>query len=375
MKKIIALTVAALMLGLTSCKKTPAEDADSNTASKASSAATDPEGSASDRAIAKPETSLINSNTLSISGDMENVDSVRIYSCEVSSASRGEVTQNLIFDGTVEDISSGEITFDADNVLSTENYDKDNSSVISNYHAMGVKVCVSNEQFEEWSELMLLDASLDTGVCDQHDCAFEGETACGAANGALLLQTVQPVWGDELIARMNAIRDYSALGYDYSEMEDGGYRMTGSMVSNSVNRYMADNGISGCELTDIAAENKSTEELIIEAINTGRPAAVIAAYRDGEILTEYDGDRRWITINAYRIDENGDLWFRWENTLKNEERWVESETIETAVQAFIDDDGDSGATERTLLTLSDGSEIKVTRYVISLSRPVVDSLL
>ena len=394
MKKLATIIAVVIMLSLTAynsnntIENDPAYSSDTETVSQTASVLTydEPEKSANnevaepeevqpDRTINKPDTKLINSNTILISSSLENVDSIRLYSYEVSSESGGVVTQDLIFEGIPEDITTGEISFDTQNVIKTETYEKDNSAIKTDYYAKGVKLCLSNEENEEWSDFMGLEVSFDTGVCNQYNCAFHGSTACGAANGTLLLQTVVPVWGSELTARMSAIRDYSALGYEYSAMADIDYCMTGIMVYNSVNKYMEDNGIEGYRITDLGTEDKPTEEIIIEAINTGRPAAIMVSYRFEVIYTDYQGYGHWITINAYRIDENGEVWLRWENTLTNKQYWVDSVTADKAIRVFTEGEGAQQSNNRPPLYMPDGTEVKLTRHVDALSEPVVDSFV
>lgn len=395
MKKAMAVVAAFLMLSLSACgaaieqqpvqptsttsvSKTEAvttSSAPDETASEADSLPTDMESEVPYRPISMPKISLTNSNTLIFEGKLENIDHIKIYCYSATSDNSAEVTQELIFDGTTADIFWGELSFDTQNILHTEVIPKDNSAIMTDFSARAIKVCAYNDGCEEWTEPLWLEAYLDTGVTNQYDCTFHGSSACGAANGALLLQTVDKVQEDELTARSTAIRDYSALGYEYSGMASIGYRMTGPMVVNSVNDFLADNGIEHIKLDDLDDADTPLEELIIGAINTGRPAAVIVSYFNNGIISDFKNIGHWITINGYRIDEEGQLQFRWENTLNKQQSWLDSESLTNSVQAFIDGTTGDGASERTLFTLSDGTDIKVTRHVIALSEPVVDSLI
>ena len=393
MKKLAAIIAVIMALSLTACNNNigdnSAESSDPETASQTGAVLTydqqetvssedeinEPEEVKPDRTIIRPEVKLINSNTLSVTSDLKNAENVKIYSYEVSSESGGVVTQNLIFEGSSEDITSEEIVFDIQNIIKTETYEKDNSAIKTDYSAKGIKLCLSNEENEEWSDFMGLEVSFDTGVCNQYNCTFYGSTACGAANGTLLLQTVVPVWGSDLTARMNAIRSYSALGYEYSAMADINYCMSGPMVYNSVNKYMEDNGIEGYKITDLGIADRPTDELIIEAINTGRPAAIMGSYSGGKITADPDKIGHWVTINAYRIDENGEVWFRWENTLNNGEGWVDSVTADSAIRVYVGNDSNNALENRVIFESPDGIEVKLTRHVDALSEPVVDSFI
>lgn len=312
---------------------------------------------------------LKNSNTIRIDSSLDNVETVKIYGYDVSSESGGIVSESLIFDGTAEDISGGELSFDTGNIIESRTYEKDNSAVKTSYYAQGVRLVFANKEHEESSGFMGLNVGFETGVVNQYNAELEGETACGAANGTLLLQTVLPVRDYELTQRMSTVRSYSALGYDYSLMDDVRWCMSGTMVANSVNKYLSDNNIEGYKIVDVGENEKSTTELIVEGIDSGRPVAVMGAFYMGQIVDYDSGFGHWYTINAYELDENGVYNFRWENTLNNEEHWTDSETITASVNIF------GKRSDMPPLEMPDGTKVKVGRFVDRLEEPVVDSFI
>ena len=117
-----------------------------------------------------------------------------------------------------------------------------------------------------------LEAYVNTGTFSQYSCTLAASTACGATAGTLILQSISYLSGDKLTQRMNTIRGYSALGDEYS---CGGpqYYLCGFQISNSLNKYLKDNGFDGYHLTNHRTD-KSTEETLKELISTGRPAVL-----------------------------------------------------------------------------------------------------
>lgn len=166
---------------------------------------------------------------------------------------------------------------------------------------------------------------IDTGTFYQYSCELAGDTACGATAGTLILQSISYVTGDDLTERMNTIRGYSALGDEYS-CGAPQYYLAGFQISNSVNRYLEENGFEGYRLTDHRTE-KSTEQTLMELISTGRPAVLEVCYGGAAVLEEFRGYSHWICVNAYRTTDSG-VEFRYSDTITNSESWVSSELLD-----------------------------------------------
>ena len=195
------------------------------------------------------------------------------------------------------------------------------------------------------------EAYVNTGTFSQYSCALAPSTACGATAGALILQSISYLSGDKLTQRMNTVRNYSALGDEYS---CGGpeYYLCGFQISNSLNRYLKDNGIQGYRLTNHRT-GRSTEETLKELISTGRPAVLEVCYANGEILADYRGYSHWICINGYRTTENG-VQFRYSDTIANSQLWVSSELL-----------------DRSNANVSYGSfYLQPERYIVSFDKPL-----
>ncbi len=195
------------------------------------------------------------------------------------------------------------------------------------------------------------EAYVNTGTFSQYSCTLSPSTACGATAGALILQSISYLSGDKLTQRMNTVRNYSALGDKYS---CGGpqYYLCGFQISNSLNRYLKDNGIDGYRLTNHRT-GRSTEETLKELISTGRPAVLEVCYANGEILADYRWYSHWICINGYRTTENG-VQFRYSDTIANGQLWVSSELL-----------------DRSNANVSYGSfYFQPERYIVSFDKPL-----
>ncbi len=311
--------------------------------------------------MTEPEFELLSANSINITSGLENVDSVNIYLCETSSANNGSVSEKLVYSAYAEDFNRSEdgytIEFDADNIISEAEYAVDNSEVKTDYYAKGIKLGFVRGNEEITSDCIPIEVRINTGTVNQYDAALRGDTACGAASGTLLLQSVLPVWDSELTRRMSAIRDYSAVSFDYSVGADFNYYMSGEQIANSVNKYLEDSGIDGFEITDFRTE-MSTEETLIELISTARPAVLEVCYADGRILEDYEGFSHWITVNGFRLTDSG-YEFRWENTIGCEQNWVSSELL---------DDANRNVTYNSV-------DFQPTRYIAALENAVAGSLI
>lgn len=293
--------------------------------------------------------------SLRLIGDLENVDTVRVYGLSVSSESGGKVSQTLRGEFSADEISGGVITFPAGEVLSEEFFEKGNSDIKCGYSYSGYRIEYANEDRSVFSDDRAAEILLDTGTVDQYEAELAGATACGAAAGTLLIQNIAPAWGSELTERMSTIRGYSAISDEYSI---GGqeYYMSGGQISNSVNKYLADNGIEGFEITDHRTE-RSTEDTLISLISTGRPAVLEVCYIGGEIVPDFRGYSHWITVNGFRLTDNG-YEFRCEDTISLKQRWISSATLDA-----------SNA------NVSYGNGMTPTRYICSERSTVINSFV
>ena len=176
------------------------------------------------------------------------------------------------------------------------------------------------EQQEKPSEVLI-----DTGVFNHYGCSLAGNTACGATAGTLILQSISYLSGDELAERMETIRNYSALGDEYS-CGAPQYYLAGFQISNSLNKYLNDNKLSGYRLTNHRTD-KSTEETLMELLSTGRPAVLEVCYGNGAVLPDFQGYSHWICVNGYCVTDAG-VEFRYADTIAAAENWVSSELLD-----------------------------------------------
>lgn len=308
-----------------------------------------------------PQFEILSEKSLIITSKLRNVSEVKIYICETSSENSGKVLQKLVYRSDIKDLNKSEtgyeIQFDPDKNLSESTYKTDNSKVKTEYYAKGIRVGFYDGSSELISSCVPIEVHIETGTVNQYDAALRGDTACGAASGTLLLQSVLPVWDHELTTRMSEIRDYSALSPDYSVGSDNNYYMSGEQIANSVNKYLKDIGADDISITDFRSE-QTTEETLIELLCTARPAVLEVCYSNGEILSDYDGFSHWITVNGFRLKDGG-YEFRWENTIGCTQNWVSSEQLEN---------GNKNVTYNSV-------DFQPTRYIAALSEVVTNSII
>lgn len=325
-----------------------------------SSEVQDTSSAAQQASLPEPKFEVLSPDTVNITAQLEDGDIVNIYVCEITPDSDGIVTQNLVYSGSAGDLNATDdgytVEFDADNVISQSEYTVDSSDMNTDYYAAGIKLGLMRDGEGIISECIPTEVRIATGTVDQYDAALRGDTACGAASGTLLLQSVVPVWGDELTQRMSDIRDYSAVSFEYSVGANMNYYMSGQQIVNSVNKYLEDSGIEGIELTNFRTESP-TEQTLIELISTGRPAVVEVCYARGNILAEYAGYSHWIAINGFRLTDDG-YEFRWENTIGCEQNWVTSELLENANSRVFYSEG-----------------FQSDRFIVALKDAVADNLI
>lgn len=169
------------------------------------------------------------------------------------------------------------------------------------------------------------EAYVETGTFNQYSCTLAGSTACGATAGTLILQSISYVSGEELSQRMETIRNYSELGDEFS-CGAPQYYLCGYQISNSLNKYIEEKELSKNRLTNFRTD-RSTEDTLIELIATGRPAVLEVCYRNGNVLSDFQGYSHWICINGYKKTESG-TQFRYSDTIAVSENWVDSELLD-----------------------------------------------
>ncbi|MCC8192161.1 MAG: hypothetical protein LIO41_03865 [Ruminococcus sp.] len=309
--------------------------------------------------------------TLKVTSDLENVDELLVYHIEATSDDKSVVYRQLAGEFSVNEISDN-LTLDIDmsDAGEIEEISRDNSAIKTTFYSAGYKICAVNESDEQWSEYYPYEVLFDTGSVYQYNASFYGSTACGAANGVLLLQTAMPAWGDELNERLDVVRSYSGISDDYSCGEEIEYCMSGTHIKNSVNRWLEENNISEFSVEDFGDEDGETEDIIRSLLDTGRPATVMVAYSGGEIIDEYQY-AHWITINGYRISDDGQTCeFRWENTiLQVDSQWDSADAVATAIDVVINADNTG-----EYYGINEEDMPEIVRYIVALKSPLVSTL-
>ena len=380
LRQVISLLAALTLLGFTACGNN-AENPDTQSAvdtssevlqdSRSESSKNDStesfdtqisnaESSSPEQAvsIAKPQFKIENISdsgaVLRLENLPENADTVCVYRLHTSSDNAGQVTKELLTKISAGDIDDSlEISF-GESIDSTI-YEKDNSALKCPFYAEGLQVSYLSGEQEISSDIELTEVTLDTGTVNQNNATLAGSTACGAAAGTLVLQSIAPVWGDELTARMDTIRSYSVLSDEYS-IGGAEYYMSGQQISNSVNKYISDNGLGEYHLTDFRSD-MSTEDTLTGLISTGRPAVLEVCYIGGNIVTEFQGYSHWITINGFRRTEDG-VEFRCEDTISLAQRWIASSDLDNANK-----------------NVQYGGGFVPTRYISSFENAVIDNFM
>lgn len=211
--------------------------------------------------------------------------------------------------------------------ITSQNTETDSNSIFSGAtpsSSEDVSFDNSSEIREESMELPS-ECLIETGIFNQYNCSLAGNTACGATAGTLILQSISYLSGDELTERMETIRNYSAIGDEYS-CGAPQYYLAGFQISNSLNKYLNDNGIDGYHLTNHRTD-KSTKQTLMELLATGRPAVLEVCYGNGKALDDFQGYSHWICVNGYRVTDVG-VEFRYSDTIAVAENWISSELLD-----------------------------------------------
>ena len=311
--------------------------------------------------------------SLKITSSFDNVSKIKIYHIEANSENKKSIFQKLVGEFNILEIPNDKIiSVNIKNEAESIELSKDNSKIQTDFYCAGYKICYENKNETIWSEFKPYILTIDTGTVNQYDAVFWGNTACGAANGVLILQTVSNAFGQDLINRLNAVRNYSKLSYDYSCGEKIQYCMSGDQIVNSVNTYLHDTGIYDFSIQNFGDLNLDTETIICNMLDSGRPCTVMVEYSNGEILP-WSPYSHWITINGYRISESDNSYeFRWENTLLSSgAKWISAKSLNESIQGTIDNTDFSAYG----VTKEEVSEIcgEIKRDIVGLKDKIINS--
>ena len=245
-----------------------------------------------------------------VSGDIRTGDHIRLYSREYRSSS-GKIIDKLLSDTKAEKNGSVSISYNLyaeplEETKTTPDFDFHGGDIIIN----ALYAVLSSGEPEISSELFYTDCFLDSGVVNQYWCTYIGNEACGPAAGAIALQFVDPVYGNDMFNRVNKMRNYCLDGEEYCTGHPF-YELVEEQITNTVNRYVEEEKLSENLLfPDHRTKGISTEETLIELLTTGRPAVIEICYLRGGVTEDFWGYSHWITINGFSLEGNG-YWFRY----------------------------------------------------------------
>lgn len=261
-----------------------------------------------------------------LSGDFDKGDKIKLYSREYRSA-KTLISDKLLTETTADTDGTASLSYNlltpplSETETKPDFEYKGGDVVLTALYAV-----VTHENTEQQSGLAYVSGFLDTGVVNQYWCTYGASTACGPAAGTIIMQLVDPVYGDEMFTRMNTMRNYCMEGSDYCT----GYPMyenTGEQITNTVNRYVREEQSGSLLLSNHRTPEKTTEETLIELLATGRPAVIEVCYLRGMVMEDYWGYSHFITINGFFLDGNG-YWFRYSDPITVSYASVSSELIE-----------------------------------------------
>lgn len=266
------------------------------------------------------------SGKVTLTGDFEKGDRIRLYSREYRSAD-ALITDKQLAETTAEKSGSASLSY---NLLTPPLSEKE---IKPDFNYRGGDIVITalyavaaHGESEIRSDLAYVSAYLDTGVVNQYWCTYGGSTACGSAAGAIVMQLVSPVYGNEMFTRVNTMRNYCMEGSEYCT----GYPMyenVGEQITNTVNRYVKEEMPGGLLLSNHRTPDKTTEETLIELLTTGRPAVIEVCYLRGFVMEDYWGYSHFITINGFFREGNG-YWFRYSDPITVSYASVSSDLIE-----------------------------------------------
>ncbi len=287
-------------------------------------------GSANAERSRKPELSIriLPSNAVQLTGDIFVNDRILLYSREYRSSDH-TITDKLIGEAAAETDGSAELMYNPfaeplDEARFAPDFEyQGNEITIKALYAV-----VSDGVSEARSDLVFIDCYLDTGVVNQYWCSLAGSTACGTAAGVIAMQMAYPSSGDDLFTRLNEMRKYCLLGDDFST-GPAEYFLSGEHISNGVNKYITEELAGGLALTDHRTPDKTTEEILIELLTTGRPAVIEVCYLRGTVTRDFQGISHWITVNGFSRDADG-YTFRFADPITVSYRSISSEMLDVS---------------------------------------------
>lgn len=261
-----------------------------------------------------------------LNGDFAKGDKIRLFTREYRSVNT-LISDKLIVETSAEKAGSASLLYNLlTPPLSVTEIEPDFSYKGGDAVITALYAVVIHDGTELQSNLAYVSAYLDTGVVNQYWCTYGASTACGSAAGAIVLQLIDPVYGNEMFNRVNTMRNYCIEGSDYCT----GYPMyenTGQQITNTVNRYVREELPGGLLLTNHRSPEKTTEETLIELLTTGRPAVIEVCYLRGMVMEDYWGYSHFITVNGFFLDGNG-YWFRYSDPITVSYASVSSDLIE-----------------------------------------------
>ena len=249
-----------------------------------------------------------------LEGDITAGDEIELHSREYRSF-EPEIKDRVIVSMTADTDGSAEIPYNFyAEALSEEKIKSDFSFRGGDVLINALYAVVADGETEVITDLFYTDCFLDSGVVNQYWCTYIGNEACGPAAGAIALQFIDPVYGNDMFNRVNTMRNYCLDGEEYCTGHPF-YELVEDQITNTVNRYVEEEKLSDNLLfTDHRTKGKTTEETLIELLTTGRPAVIEVCYLRGGVTEDFWGYSHWITINGFSLEGNG-YWFRYSDPI------------------------------------------------------------
>ena len=244
-----------------------------------------------------------------LEGDIKKGDRIKLFSREYRSP-EGVIRDKLLIDTTAETEAEVSLFYNQYSQPLEENrIDPDFTFEGGEVTINALYAVLSDGNAEVRSHLVYTDCFLDSGVVNQYWCTYAGSEACGPAAGAIALQFIDPVQGDEMFQRVNTMRNYCLEGADYCSGAPL-FELVEEQVSNTVNRYIREELSADLVFTDHRVPDETTEETLIRLLTTGRPAVIEVCYLRGGVTEQFWGYSHWITVNGFSLENNG-YWFRY----------------------------------------------------------------
>ena len=265
--------------------------------------------------------------TIRFKGDISAGDRIMLYQREYRSA-EAVIIDTLLSDTTAETDDRADIPYNTYNSLSAERIKPDftyNGSDITLKALYGV---VSDGSSRVQSGLLYTECFIETSVINQFYCTYHGSSACGPAAAVVAIQPVYPTVEIEMYDRMNVMRDYCMEGEAFCT-GDPAYETVGTHITNTVNRYIMEELSGSMLFTDHRTADKTTEQILIGLLSTGRPAIVEVCYLRGAVTQDFWGLSHWITINGFFMVGNT-YWFRYSDPVTVSYIGISSDLLEAS---------------------------------------------